>query len=803
MIHQIPQKQLGKIPKYLHRKQSDDIIQESLHNIRNQNQNNDDVDNEKYDPYIDYLLKKGIYAENNKVRIQSTFINVDSRFRHTKPSLLITNTIQLPQNPLLFSTINISKFAQTTSISLLTINYPNNGLQKGQKFSLTGVSSDTISILPTYSYKDTNNISRTGYSAIFQEGSESLIILCDYVQSIIWNSNTSSYIFNTSPSSVQNTSFNPNFVIGDGISYDTLKQYDTSNMYVSLSGFMGYNGSTLIGNIPINFLNSTHQVYFINPNNTPDTLINIPNNVGFVSKITGFYIKLPYAFSNSNTPPSFGTNMVVSINFQYFGGIPLNLLNTFLPTTQNNISGYFTVYSSTSDTVSVILNSTPYYINPTPSNSPQTGQQPIRFGGNEVFFSIVSNVDSGYNNPNNYTIDLPETIHNVFNIKLKNTIIPNVFMTFRKNINDKLYWKNIDDGDYVYSVQINEGNYSSDNLAKTLQDALYTVPRQNMDAIIIDPNGGYSNKILFKISIDDNTNITSFKSYKEALLRQPIQSVLDSSGQSPSLDPTLQYDVGDPPYTIQIRHPTHNLSIGNTILLQDFCDTYGIPANILNTTHTINNVIDNNTYEIVIDNFNLTYPKYNSKGGFAAKVYVPNQLQLLFNRADTIGNELGFRNVGDDLSITNFSTTITNNDPYFFDNPITDPDTNTIYVTDGIGQQLILTNNALQLANNDYLLMTIREFAGCQNIGTPNIKNYFAKINLALEKESNGFFYDTFISAPVTLYDMISLKSLTISFYDSKGNLYDFNNVEHSFVLEVLSMDNLPEGTGINTKTSM
>jgi hypothetical protein len=598
-------------------------------------------------------------------------------------------------------------------------------------------------------------------------------------------------------------SFNPNFMIGDGISYDTLKQYDTSDMYVTLSGFIGYNGATNIGNIPYNFLNSKHQIYFINPNNTPDALINVPNNVRSVSKITGFYIKLPYAFSNENTPPTFGTDMVVSINFQYFGGIPLNLLNANLPSTQNNINGYFSIYSTTTNTINILLQSTPYYINPTPLDSPQTGQQPIKFGGDEIFLSIISNIDSGFDNPNNYTVDLPQTIHNVFNIKLKNTIIPNVYMTFRKNVNDKLYWKNKDDGDYIYSIQINEGNYSTDDLAKTLEKTLYSVPRQNMDAIIINSYGGYSNKILFKVTIDNNTNIASFTSYKEALLRQPIRSVLDSTGTAPSLDPIDMYNIGSPPYTLQIRHPAHNLSIGDAVLLQDFCDNYGIPANILNTMQTINNVIDNDTYEIIIDNFNLTYPKYNSHGGFSAKIYVPNQFQLLFNYSNTIGNELGFRNVGNDLSITNFGTTITNNDTYFYDNPTIDPDTNTIYVNDNIGKQLILGNNALQLANNDYIFMVIREFAGCQNIGTSNIKKYFAKINLPLDKISNGYFYDTFVSAPVTLYNMISLKSLTITFYDSKGNLYDFNNVEHSFVLEILSMDSLPNDTGINTKTSM
>ena len=53
---------------------------------------------------------------------------------------------------------------------------------------------------------------------------------------------------------------------------------------------------------------------------------------------------------------------------------------------------------------------------------------------------------------------------------------------------------------------------------------------------------------------------------------------------------------------------------------------------MLNTTHTIVNVIDN---------FNLTFVRINTKGGFGAKVYVPNRFRLLFNKDDTMGNELG------------------------------------------------------------------------------------------------------------------------------------------------------------------
>src|SRR5690606_5186853 len=66
-------------------------------------------------------------------------------------------------------------------------------------------------------------------------------------------------------SDISPMSFNTAFSVGNGISYDLLKKYDTSDMYVSLNGFVGDNNTDYIGNIPINFLNSTHRVWLTNP----------------------------------------------------------------------------------------------------------------------------------------------------------------------------------------------------------------------------------------------------------------------------------------------------------------------------------------------------------------------------------------------------------------------------------------------------------------------------------------------------------------------------------------------------------
>jgi hypothetical protein len=114
------------------------------------------------------------------------------------------------------------------------------------------------------------------------------------------------------------------------------------------------------------------------------------------------------------------------------------------------------------------------------------------------------------------------------------------------------------------------------------------------------------------------------------------------------------------------------------------------------------------------------------------------------------------------------------------------------------GQQITLKNNALQFNGDDYILMSVREFSGCLNINSDKqLTDYFAKINLS--GVPGQILYDTYISAPVLLYDMIDIGQISVTFYGSDGKLYDFNNVDHSYVLEITSLNLLPQDTGINS----
>jgi hypothetical protein len=62
---------------------------------------------------------------------------------------------------------------------------------------------------------------------------------------------------------------------------------------------------------------------------------------------------------------------------------------------------------------------------------------------------------------------------------------------------------------------------------------------------------------------------------------------------------------------------------------------------------------------------------------------------------------------------------------------------------------------------------------------------------------------DSVITPPVYYYNPIRyLNELSFSFYDADGSLFDFDNIDHSFILELTMVDNIPENTQLNSTRS-
>jgi hypothetical protein len=68
-------------------------------------------------------------------------------------------------------------------------------------------------------------------------------------------------------------------------------------------------------------------------------------------------------------------------------------------------------------------------------------------------------------------------------------------------------------------------------------------------------------------------------------------------------------------------------------------------------------------------------------------VKLKTKVSFLFNKPDTLGDILGFLNVGSPYSIIDYSTTISNMDPYIIDNNI-----------NVVGNELTYSNNFINLS---------------------------------------------------------------------------------------------------------
>ena len=668
----------------------------------------------QYNPYLDWLEHNGTKKSHDKTRYETYYINIDSSSRVSTPIISTGNPVLLETDPCTFS----STTSHNDINYLLNINIPNHNFKINDRITITGITTPET-ILRTV-YTDSSNL--TQYNVIFTPGSNWVKILCPPNMSF-----GNYFLLNL-----------PNQII--------VNKYNMTNTFVTISGFQGYPSSTYIGNIPLNTLNTTHQIYL---KSTPLE----------VNDLTYFYIYLTSQFVGSINPQGYN----IFLKYEHIGGIPLNLLNAEFPINSNYAQGYQTISNITTNTISIVL--------------PVQGILGVPFGGSDIYVSLLTNVNTGDANPNSYIINLNKTYYNVVMVSLISSIFPktqNVFRTTNVFVNTKLYWQNSDDGDIIYSVQITDGNYDIPNLIIELESKINACVRTINSTSTYKPINNMS------IQINPYNNIASFSSYNTIDLTKPIINILPN--------PTLPQTTGT--YTLTISNPNHNLLIGSTIKYTGMISTQGLDENILNQTHVISDIIDTNTYQIILYKVNLMsnlVPIING-GGYNVTAYIPNSFRLLFSYPDTMGNELGFRNVGLPNSITGYNTTITNADTYFNELPL-----------DSVGNTIKLKNNNINLNGDEYIIMSCLEANNLVHYNKYNISNVFAKIHLTKYNEKQ---IDNFVSTPVYFYEPTNINKLTMGFYSpTTGNLYDFENNDHSYVLQIVTLLETLQETGIFSKT--
>ncbi len=513
--------------------------------------------------------------------------------------------------------------------------------------------------------------------------------------------------------------------------------YNDNIIQITISGIRGDNGpnssAVFLGNIPINLINDTFSIKM------SLSIVEYPTlSTSYISASNSyFFIILPVVLNVPYTLPSNLYNYLIT--FITIGGIPISKILGVHTINKKLSNGYYIDLSE-----KAIIN--------------EIG------GGINVTIQEVLNIIPGYPNSNNYNVKLNTSISNIISVRLKNLIFPNTQPIIRKGINDKLYWQNIEDDNYIYNITIPSGNYTPDQLQLTISNLISNIDR-------INTSTNYLAKHYFIISIDKNTNLVNISAYKKFLVVQPITSISPAINVNPSV-------LDSPgPYTLTLTFANHGITKVNTeILISGAVETFGISALIINTKFLVKSIIDNNNITIETPIINLAPIRSNTRGGNMVNIYIPDSIRLRFDFNDTVGNILGFKNVGYSNSITEFKHSHSNFDNYLNSN--------------------IFGNNSLQFSGEPYVLMSISQLNTLINI-KGNINNFFTKIKLC--DLPGTILYDSNVETPIVFNKIINnINNLDIAFYNKDGTLYDFSGIDHSFMLEFKCQINNNKDTNIN-----
>ena len=684
-------------------------------------------EDKRYDPYNDFLYKRGLLSDGtNKRRYKTTYVDINSAYRVTEPGAETEEAIRLTRDPLDFDNGSNEIFI----------------LHEGHSFSVR----DSITLTGAVS---SQNIQRTTFRP--DETSETKIpsfeipASCNFMK--IW--------------------------FKHGLPSD----YEGDEIVIELSDIKGDRGnletSSFLGNIPTNVINSKYPLKLtltasdIDPN--CDTSSLPPDYFDYSPDY--FFIVLPKTMHDPpNDPPYILRDYNYKIKNLSIAGVPLSLINAEYPITPERRQGYHNIIRTLTQgyfiktDIEAILDTTG--------------------GGANVFVSRVSNITTGYPNPNNYIIDLGKVFHNVLSARLVSMEFPNseqVFKTEEGYQNNKIYWNDIDDGDHLYSIEVPAGNYTPSQLTTVLETLFFNTPRVNSGSSVGET---YTPNHFIQVNIDTATDRVSFRSYKEYILVEPIIQVSPEI----STDPALDDNPPDTEYILTIRHPGHGMTLlGEVILISGAIEHLGIPANTLNGTHTVTEIVDDDNYKIQLPRINLGSTRTDSKGGVSVTIFIPDLFRMRFDQTDTMGGLLGFRNPGDENSITPFNRVITNADPYEFD-----------IDQNAAGETIQITNNSIQLSGDDYVIMVAKPLETYISVGP--IKSAFAKIILC--DTPGKVIFNSFVPTHRFYDDILhELSDLEIAFYTPNGKLYNFNGLDHSFTLEIITVQDIPQGTGKSANT--
>ena len=539
-------------------------------------------------------------------------------------------------------------------------------------------------------------------------------------------------------------------------------------------------------NIPYQLLNGLQKIYIIDYNSDKKLAFNLPIN---------FYS------TNQND------NILISsckILYNCLGNYPINLINANTPLTTLNLTNYLTVSAITSNYIEILLTN----IVSLNDNIPLSGywENDSFFTGKNIQIGKIDGFVEAFNSANNFLISLNKTYSNIAEIKIISSEIPNVQknilqelptysyksntnnttyinndvnLTYIQSPNNRLYWKNILDNG-IYFIELETGNYSYPLLKNTIETKVSNVKR-----IPLTKNDYLDEYNSMEVEFIEATSESKFIMYD--IYNNP-NCLVDFSDISTSFGNK---------YQIKIYLQNHNLNVGDTIFISNSLNYYVIDEKYINSSdgHKVSNVLDDNYFEIIIININLIPDSGNTKGGYSIILKKYAIFRLYFNFDDTFGQLIGFKLVGYDDTITNYSNAlynyvITNKQPYYNDI------SSILIVNNVLPPENLITD--FESESYTYLLLLID---GLNNNNNPNGPSYFYKF--LINQPPNNYLFNTFVNSPVYFNPPINnLNTLKLTLVYPNGGLVNMGNLNYSLTFEITTVNNIPENTNINTNMS-
>lgn len=554
----------------------------------------------------------------------------------------------------------------------------------------------------------------------------------------------------------------------DNHGLDNIENLNETDKLVNISFYEEFdNNYRMIGNIPINSILQYKTLYKYSDITINDSIFNNMLeylNITESELISNYlFVKLPFSYSKTNTiiknefTDNYNFKSIIKIQFLDIGGIPVQYLNANYPIDYNKYQSKHYIHNIEENFI--------YF------NTSIKANFDMNCGGDKIIIGKITKSIDGYPDANDYVIELKKSFTNVVRIELLTTEIPFIDFNINNNINNKknkLYWKYLEDGNYTYSATIDEGFYNIDSLVDTLTTKMNEIER-------ISSTVNQKKYNLFDVSINKNTQEVRFTAFELESL--PNSLIVDKEGSNSGS------------YKITISHPNNLVEVGDTITISDSAAIGDIPASLINTDHIVYEVNPfNDTFSIIIlqdiigETVNL-----DGNGGPNVKIQIPAKVSFLFDKEDTIGEILGFKNPGSLNSITPYSHVTSNFNEYILPN-----------VYDEIGNPQ-LSNNLLNLSNNNYYMaMYLNNYEGIITNSNINQENIFSKILMA--GNTGDVLFNTFVNSPLEFEIPIpTISQFSLKFYYPDGTKPDFRNFEHSLTLRITEKHTKPFNTEIDT----